>query len=111
MDANMAKNNEQSKERAGGAAGIDVAYVARLARIHLDDAEKATFQRQLEDIVSYVRKVQELDVSGVEPTAHGIPVCNVFRRDEIRQGLQRAEVLSNAPSQRDDQFAVPKIIE
>ena len=105
----MEQDGKTAKKRGG--AEIDVGYVARLARLQLDDAEKAKFQQQLESIVSYVRKVGELDVSGVEPTAHGIPVQNVFRKDEVRQGLPRSEVMSNAPVQRDDQFIVPKIVE
>lgn len=105
----MAQDGKTAKRR--GSTEIDVGYVARLARLHLDDAEKATLQRQLDDIVAYVHKVAELDVSGVEPTAHGIPVANVFRRDENRPGLPRSEVMPNAPAQRDDQFIVPKIVE
>lgn len=90
---------------------IDVARVAKLARISLSDAEIALFQKQMEHIVGYVQKVGEADISGVEPTAHGMPVTNVFRKDEQRQSLPREVVLANAPSTRDDQFVVPKIVE
>ena len=91
--------------------GIDVAYVANLARLHLADEEVATFQRQLQDIVGYVRKIRELDTAGIEPTSHAHDVHNVFRRDEVKPGLDRETVLSNAPERAGDQFKVPKILE
>ena len=92
-------------------AGIDVRYVAHLARLHLTDAEAATFQKQLDDIVGYVRKLGELDLEGIEPTSHAHPVRNVFRREETRPGLDHDEVMANAPSSVDGQFIVPKIME
>jgi len=90
---------------------IDVAYVANLARLKLSADETSMFQNQLQDIVGYVRKVMELDVTGVEPMAHGVPMQNVLRRDEARDGLTIESVLLNAPAKRDDQFVVPKIVE
>ena len=90
---------------------IDVAYVARLARLELSDDEIAAFQGQLGDIVEYVRKIGELDLSGIEPTSHAHPVQNVFRNDETRGGLAHDDVMANAPSARDGQFIVPKIVE
>jgi aspartyl-tRNA(Asn)/glutamyl-tRNA(Gln) amidotransferase subunit C len=90
---------------------IDVSYVAQLARLKLSAEETQLFQTQLEDIVGYVDKVRELDVSGVEPMAHGMPVQNVFRADGVRQGLAHDDVIDNAPLARSGQFIVPKIIE
>lgn len=90
---------------------IDVAYVAYLARLKLSEEETGLFQSQLEDIVGYVNKVRELDVSGVQPTAHGIPVENVLRKDEPGESLPREVALKNAPAQRDNQFLVSKIVE
>ena len=90
---------------------IDVAYVARLARLALSDEEVATFQGQLGDIVEYVRKLGELDLSGIEPTSHAHPVYNVLRKDGVREGLAHDTVMANAPSSRDGQFIVPKIVE
>jgi len=90
---------------------IDVAYVARLARLQLSDEEVATFQGQLGDIVEYIRKISELDLSDIEPTSHAHPVHNVTRKDGVREGLAHEEVMANAPSSRDGQFIVPKIVE
>ena len=90
---------------------IDVAYVARLARLDLSAEEVQTFQAQLAQIVEYVRKINELNLDGVEPTSHACAVTNVFRQDKVRRGLDRERVLGNAPSQAGGQFRVPKIVE
>ena len=79
---------------------IDVAYVARLARLELSQEELQSFQSQLQDIVGYVKKVRELDVSSIEPMSHGIPVHDVFRKDEPAEGLPQEVELANAPSTR-----------
>jgi aspartyl-tRNA(Asn)/glutamyl-tRNA(Gln) amidotransferase subunit C len=90
---------------------FDVKYVAHLARIDLSPDEAARLQGQLSDILEYVNQLKQVDVTGVEPTAHAIPVENVIRADEVKPSLGREAVLSNAPSHSDDQFLVPKIIE
>jgi aspartyl-tRNA(Asn)/glutamyl-tRNA(Gln) amidotransferase subunit C len=90
---------------------IDVRYVAHLARLHLTDEEASRFQPQLEQILQYVKELSALDVEGVEPTAHAMPVQNVFRKDETRPCVDREKALRNAPLERGGQFVVPKIIE
>lgn len=90
---------------------IDVAYIARLARLNLTDEETRTFQGQLEHIVEYVRKINQLDLTEVEPMSLARPVLNVFRKDETRPGLDRRKVLENAPAHSNGQFIVPKIVE
>lgn len=90
---------------------MDVAYVAHLARLHLSEQERAKFQRQLDDILAHVNELKQVDVTGVEPTAHAIPVRNVFRADEPRPGLDHDAAMHNAPSEKAGQFFVPKIIE
>ncbi len=92
-------------------AGIDVAYVARLARLHLSDDEISRFQEQLEQVVEYVNKIGQLDLAGVEPTSHACLIENVFRRDEVKPSIDHETVLENAPVQAKDQFKVPRIVE
>ena len=89
---------------------IDVAYVANLARLYLTEQEEKMFQKQLNDIVKYVAEIEQVDVDGVEPTAHAHGVQNVFRRDEEKKGLDRESVLNNAPANDGEQFLVPKIM-
>ena len=90
---------------------IDVSYVAHLARLHLTVDETATFQAQLDQVVGYVQKLGQLDVSGIEPTSHAHPVHNVFREDAVRPGLDLDRVLENAPAVIENQFKVPRIVE
>jgi aspartyl-tRNA(Asn)/glutamyl-tRNA(Gln) amidotransferase subunit C len=100
-----------SANQTDGLEHIDVAYVARLARLKLTPGETVDFQRRLDAVLDYVRQLKEVDVTGVEPTAHAIPVDNVFRPDVARPGLDHDVVMGNAPAERSDQFFVPKIIE
>lgn len=90
---------------------IDVAYVARLARLELTDEERTRFDAQLADILGYVHKITELDTEGVEPMTRAAGMTNVFRADEVRPGLSHDAVIANAPAQRDGQISVPRIIE
>ena len=90
---------------------FDVKYVAHLARLHLTPAEEAKFGEQLGHILGYINKLNELDVSQIEPTAHAVPLVNVFRADEVRPSLSNEEALRNAPAQANGLFMVPKIIE
>jgi aspartyl-tRNA(Asn)/glutamyl-tRNA(Gln) amidotransferase subunit C len=90
---------------------IDVKYVAHLARIALTPAEEQKIGAQLGNILGYIEKLKELDVSQVEPTAHAVPMVNVTRPDEIRPSLSTEEALRNAPAQANGLFLVPKIVE
>ena len=90
---------------------IDVKYVAHLARLALTPAEEQKIGAQLVNILGYIEKLKELDVSQVEPTAHAVPMVNVTRPDEIRPSLSTEEALRNAPAQANGLFLVPKIVE
>jgi len=88
----------------------EVLHVADLARLSLVPEEIEVVTRQLNDILAYVEKLQELDTEGVEPLAHVIPVFNVFREDAVAGGLDREAALSNAPAREEGAFVVPRII-
>ena len=90
---------------------IDIDYVANLARIALTPEEKTLFTDQLGDVLTYIKKLQSVDVSGVEPMAHASPVFNVWREDEPEASLPPEVALRNAPAQRDQQVVVPKVVE
>ncbi len=90
---------------------VDVDHVARLARLHLDDAEKARMGEQLAKILTYIDTLRGLDTEGVEPTTHAVPVTNVMREDDPRPCLPPEAMLANAPDRVDDFFQVPRIIE
>ena len=105
------KDGPTVESKQPGTEKIDVSYVANLARLHLTEEERQLFQQQLEEIVGYVRKIGALDTAGIEPTSHACVVQNVFREDEVRPGLDHADVLDNAPVSANEQFMVPKIVE
>ena len=90
---------------------FDISYVAHLARLELTDEEKIKFSAQLESILAYVAKLGELDVTGVEPTAHAVPLTNVLRKDVARPSIDREKILRNAPERARDLFIMPKIVE
>jgi len=92
-------------------ADLDVAYVARLARLDLTNVETELFQRQLGDVLRYAEKLREVDVSHVEAAAHAVPIFNVFREDEPRDWLTAEQALSNAPRQANGLFIVTKVVE
>ncbi|HXR04756.1 MAG TPA: Asp-tRNA(Asn)/Glu-tRNA(Gln) amidotransferase subunit GatC [Verrucomicrobiae bacterium] len=92
-------------------AEIDVKYVAHLARLALTPDEEKKLTSQLGDILGYIVKLKELEVAGVEPTAHAVPMVNVTRPDEIRPSLPHDEALRNAPARANGLFIVPKIVE
>jgi len=90
---------------------LDVAYVARLARINLTEAEAEVFQKQLDDVLRYVEKLRQADVTHVEPAAHVLPIFNVFREDAPRDWITAEQALSNAPRKANGLIIVPKVVE
>jgi aspartyl-tRNA(Asn)/glutamyl-tRNA(Gln) amidotransferase subunit C len=88
----------------------DVAHVAQLARLRITDEELDLFTEQLAAVLEHAKDVEALDVEGVEPTAHPLPLVNVTRPDEPAPCLDRAEVLASAPAVEDGQFKVPMIL-
>lgn len=89
----------------------EVEHVARLARLELTEEEKERMRAQLDSILRYMEKLNELDTTAVEPTSHVLPMVNVMREDELRPSLPQEEVLANAPDRQDVFFRVPRIIE
>jgi aspartyl-tRNA(Asn)/glutamyl-tRNA(Gln) amidotransferase subunit C len=89
----------------------EVEHVARLARLELSEPEKERMRAQLDSVLSYIDKLNELDTSAVEATSHVLPLTNVFREDEVRPSLSQEEALANAPDRHDHLFRVPKILE
>jgi len=89
----------------------EVEKVAVLARLELTGEEKDIFTGQMDAILAYVDKLNELDTSGVVPTSHAVPMENAFRDDEARPSIGVESALANAPERADGFFRVPKVIE
>jgi len=88
----------------------EVEHVAHLARLSLEGDELDQMTKQLDMILSYVAKLEELDTTGVEPTTHAFSITNAFRKDEVRESLEQSEALANGPEHSEDSFVVPRII-
>jgi aspartyl-tRNA(Asn)/glutamyl-tRNA(Gln) amidotransferase subunit C len=93
------------------AIDIDIAYVARLARIELSGDELAHYGGQLEGILEHAALVQQLPTDDVEPTSHPLPMVNALRPDVVTPPLDRATALSQAPQAENGYFRVPPTLE
>ena len=89
----------------------EVEHVARLARLELNAEEKNLFVGQMDAILVYVDKLEELDVNGILPTSHAVPVENSFRPDFATPSIGVAKALANAPDRLESFYRVPKVIE
>lgn len=90
---------------------LDIDKLATLARIELTPAEKEEFSAQLGDVLTYVGQLKQVDITGIEPTAHGFPINNVWSEDITGPMLSAHDALRNAPASRDNMVAVPKVVE
>jgi aspartyl-tRNA(Asn)/glutamyl-tRNA(Gln) amidotransferase subunit C len=88
----------------------EVERVAHLARLHLSEEELETMTKQLDTILSYVAKLDELDTSAVQPMTHAFSVFNAFREDQVQGSLTVEEALANGPCQNGEAFVVPRIL-
>jgi len=89
---------------------ISIEHLSQLARLALTEEEKSRYENQLDNILHYVEKLNELDTTGIEPTSHVLSISNVMREDTLRPSLDREDALMNAPDKTDAFYRVPKII-
>lgn len=89
----------------------DVEYVAALAQLTLDDAAKERMLHDMQSILGYIDKLNELETGDVEPMMHVLELANVYRDDEVRPSLNRDSALSNAPNTDGEYFLVPRILD
>jgi aspartyl-tRNA(Asn)/glutamyl-tRNA(Gln) amidotransferase subunit C len=90
---------------------LNIDHIANLARLALTPEEKTRFAAQLGDVLANIERLKKVDVTGVEPTAHGFPIYNVWAEDVPQPGLPVEVALKNAPAQRQNMIVVPKVIE
>jgi len=90
---------------------IDVEHVAQLARLRFSEDQLVLFTEQLNTLLSYFDKLQEVDTTGIEPSTHAVSLCNAFREDLSRPSIVEDDALRNAPASERGCFKVPKIIE
>jgi aspartyl-tRNA(Asn)/glutamyl-tRNA(Gln) amidotransferase subunit C len=90
---------------------LNIDHIANLARLALTPEEKTKFAAQLNDVLANIEQLKKVDVTGVEPTAHGFPIFNVWADDVPQPGLAVDQALKNAPAQRNHMIVVPKVVE
>jgi aspartyl-tRNA(Asn)/glutamyl-tRNA(Gln) amidotransferase subunit C len=88
----------------------EVEHVARLARLQISAEEKENLTEQMNRILLYMEKLNELNTTGVEPTSHVIDLHNAFRVDAVKESLPREQTLENAPEANEAEFVVPRVI-
>ncbi|MDP2037304.1 MAG: Asp-tRNA(Asn)/Glu-tRNA(Gln) amidotransferase subunit GatC [Ignavibacteria bacterium] len=88
----------------------DVEYIASLSKLKFEENELDNFTHQLNDILAYVEKLNELDTENVEPLSHPVENKNVFREDELKPSISTEEALKNSPNKTEEFFRVPKVI-
>ncbi len=90
---------------------LNIDRIANLARLALTPEEKEKFSAQLADVLTNIEKLKQVNVDGVEPTAHAFPIYNVWADDVAKPGLSVEDALRNAPEKRDNMIVVPKVVE
>ncbi len=90
---------------------MNVRRIAELARLSLTPAEETRLSREMEDILTFAREIQQIDLTDVPQTRHILPISNVLRADEVRPGLSREPLLTAAPARENDYIAVPRTVE
>src|SRR4029078_6178069 len=88
-----------------------VRHVAKLGRLKISDADVARYSTQLTAIIGYIAQLKSVDVTGVEPMAHPLPLKNVLREDVVKPSLPVEAVLANAPGKDGPYFTVPKVLD
>lgn len=88
----------------------EISHVASLARLHMSQEEVDAMAKQLDEILTYVAKLNELETDDVVPTTHAISIVNAFREDEVEGSLPREKALANGPQQNGESFVVPRVI-
>ncbi len=88
----------------------EVENIASLSRLSLNENEIENYQKELSDILDFAKKIDQLDLKNVEPTAHILDLKNINREDEVKISLSQEEMLKNSPKQKDGFIVVPKVV-
>lgn len=98
-------------DMANNISNETIDYVGILAKLDLTGEERESARRDMNRMLDYIDKLNELDTAGVEPMSHVFPLQNVFREDEVTNGDGSGETLKNAPEERENMFVVPRTVE
>lgn len=88
-----------------------IKYLESLARITLSESEEEKVGKELQDILTYIDTLNELDTTDVEAMSHSFSITNVLRKDEVKPSMSPDEIVANAPESQDGAFVVPKTVD
>lgn len=89
----------------------EIKKIALLSRLDISEENMGFVEKALNDVLSYVTELEELDLDGVQPMAHAVPLQNVFREDEVKPSLDHDLALQNAPEEENGYFKVPRVVQ
>ena len=89
----------------------DIEHIAKLSMLNLSETEIEKYRASMEEIVGFDNKINELDTDGIEESAFASNMCNVFRKDEVKESFDRDELLKNAPSSNGEAYSLPSMME
>lgn len=89
----------------------DIEHIAKLSMLNLSKTEIEKYRASMEEIVGFANKINELDTDGIEESAFASNMCNVFRKDEVKESFDRDELLKNAPSSNGEAYSLPSMME
>ena len=89
----------------------DIEHIAKLSMLNLSETEIEKYRASMEEIVGFANKINELDTDGIEESAFASNMCNVFRKDEVKESFDRDELLKNAPSSNGEAYSLPSTME
>ncbi len=89
----------------------DIEHIAELSKLNLNDEQIEKYTKDMQNIISFTEQIQEVDTENVKESAFALDAFNVFRKDEIKDSLDRDLLLKNAPSSNGVQYQIPPILE
>lgn len=89
----------------------DIEHIAKLSMLNLSETEIEKYRASMEEIVGFANKINELDTDGIEESAFASNMCNIFRKDEVKESFDRDELLKNAPSSNGEAYSLPSMME
>ena len=89
----------------------DIEHIAKRSMLNLSETEIEKYRASMEEIVGFANKINELDTDGIEESAFASNMCNVFRKDEVKESFDRDELLKNAPSSNGEAYSLPSMME
>ena len=89
----------------------EVIRIAKLAKLHLDEEQIINYTKNINEILTYMEQLNEVNIKDIEPLSHVLEQSNIVREDIVTESLDTKEILKSAPQSSENHFVVPKVIE